>query len=594
VSTKLKQLAILFALATAAMGQNVVHDQTKPLPLSEPRPSAATVEAWKSRRFGMFIHFGLYSELGGVWNGKKINNGYSEQIMANAPIPRDQYAALAKSFDPEKFDADAIVALAKAAGMRFIVVTAKHHDGFAMFETKQSEYNIVDATPYHRDVVKELADACARGGLKFGVYYSTIDWHAPTGSAYIDGNSNPISDAHAAFNVAQLKELLTGYGPLSEIWFDMGKPTPEQSKLFAQTVHRLQPQTMVSGRVFNYVGDFTVMGDNEVPQFAIDEPWQTPASIFADTWGYRSWERRGEVTAKVQEKILELVTVVSRGGNYILNIGPEGDGSVVPFEADVLRGVGVWLKSNGDAVFGQGSLPPAASPFRSLDFGFATVSKDKLYLFVKNVPRDGKLHLPGVNKGVTFGDAYLLAGGAGASGKVVLNEGGAEVEAGSLLQGRSVGFMPVVVVPFSGRLKVRSAAIVAATADGSLTLDAARADRFLNYNGRGYEDPATTYKLRWEIEARPGRYKVAVHYAKSEKAGVMDLIAGTERTEIQTKAGQDAGVWTGEMTLPRGTNSLELTPKEPFFKGDKLPVKVESVQLRPLALTKPPVPQKRK
>jgi alpha-L-fucosidase len=296
----------------------------------------------------------------------------------------------------------------------------------------------------------------------------------------------------------------------------------------------------------------------------------------------------------VQEKILELVTVVSRGGNYILNIGPEGDGSVVPFEADVLRGVGAWLKSNGDAVFGLGDLPPAASPFRSLDFGFATVSKDKLYLFVKDAPKDGKLQLPGVSKGVTFGDAYLLAGGAGASGKVVMNEGGAEVEAGSLLQSSSVEVMPVVVVPFSGSLRVRSAAIVAATADGSLALEAARADRFLNYNGRGYEDPATTYKLRWEIEATLGRYKVEVHYAKTEKAGVMDMIAGTERTEIPTKAGQGADVWTGEMTLPRGTNSLELTPKEPFFKGNRLPVKVESVQLLPIALTKPSVPQSRK
>ena len=215
----------------------------------------------------MFIHFGLYSELGGVWQGRNIDNGYSEQIMANAPIARDDYAALAKQFDPKRFDADAIVALARSAGMKFIVVTAKHHDGFAMFGTRQSDYNIVQATPFHRDVVKELADACARGGLKFGVYYSTIDWHAPTGSPYVEGNSNPISDAHAKFNAAQLRELLTGYGPLSEIWFDMGKPTPEQSKLFAQTVHGLQPQTMVSGRVFNYEGDFTVMGDNEVPGF---------------------------------------------------------------------------------------------------------------------------------------------------------------------------------------------------------------------------------------------------------------------------------------------------------------------------------------
>ena len=155
-------------VAGEGVGQQRV-DETMPLPVSEPRPSAATVDAWQARRFGMFIHFGLYSEPGGVWQGKNIDSGYSEQIMANAPISRDDYASLAKSFDPEKFNADAIVALAKTAGMRFLVVTAKHHDGFAMFGTKQSDYNIVQATPYHKDVVKQLAEACRRGGLKFGV-----------------------------------------------------------------------------------------------------------------------------------------------------------------------------------------------------------------------------------------------------------------------------------------------------------------------------------------------------------------------------------------------------------------------------------------
>ncbi len=534
----------------------------------------------------MFVHFGLYSELGGVWQGRNVDSGYSEQIMANAPIPRDEYAALAKSFDPEKFDADAIVVLAKAAGMRFIVVTAKHHDGFAMFGTKQSDYNIVDATPYHKDVVKQLAEACKRGGLKFGVYYSTIDWHAPTGSAYIEGNSNPISDAHAAFNTAQLRELLTGYGPLSEIWFDMGKPTPEQSKLFAQTVHRLQPATMVSGRVFNYEGDFTVMGDNEVPKFAIDEPWQTPASIFGETWGYRSWQKRGEVTAKVQEKELELVTVASRGGNYILNIGPEGDGSVVPFEAEVLRGMGEWVKQNGEAVFGTGAMPPTASPFRKLDFGFATMGAGKLYLFVRDLPNDGRLRLPGVVEGVRFGTPYLLGGSGAAAGEVAVGEDGAVVNTAGLL--KDAAFLPVVVVPFTGELGVRPASTVKAGADGHVALEAASADQFLNFNGRGYEAPATIYKLRWFAAAAPGRYRAEVHYAKAASGGTMVLLVGGERREVTLEAGKGAGVWSSEVQVLRGpaavggAESVELTPKQPFVKGTALPVTVESVRLSPM------------
>jgi alpha-L-fucosidase len=272
--------------------------------------------------------------------------------MPNAPIPLDEYASTAKSFNPTKWDPDAVVALAKAAGMRYIVITSKHHDGFNMFHTAQSKYNVVDATPYHRDVVKELADACKRGGIGFGVYYSSIDWHQPGMDHYIEGNSNPLSEEHAQFNAAQLRELLSNYGSISEIWFDMGKPTPEQSDLFATTVHKLQPQTMVSGRVWNYQGDFTVMGDNEVPAYGIDEPWQTPASIFHETWGYRSWQKREDLQGKIEENITRLVQVVSRGGNYILNIGPEGDGSVVPYEADVLHGIGAWLKPNGEAIYG--------------------------------------------------------------------------------------------------------------------------------------------------------------------------------------------------------------------------------------------------
>src|SRR4051794_297770 len=340
---------LAIALCSSVLGQPV---QNKPVPLSQPRPSAAAIEQWQDRKFGMFIHFGLYSQLGGVWKGKQIDIGYSEQIMANAPIPLEEYAATAKTFNPTNWDPDAVVALAKAAGMRYIVITSKHHDGFNMFHTAESAYNIVDGTPYHRDIVKGLAEACKRGGIAFGVYYSSIDWHQPGMDHYIEGNSNPLSDAHAQFNAAQLRELLSNYGPISEIWFDMGKPTPPQSELFATTVHKLQPQTMVSGRVWNYQGDFTVMGDNEVPAYGIDEPWQTPASIFPDTWGYRSWEKRDDLQGKIDEKITRLVQVVSRGGNYILNIGPEGDGSIVPYESAVLRGVGAWLKPNAEAIYG--------------------------------------------------------------------------------------------------------------------------------------------------------------------------------------------------------------------------------------------------
>ncbi|WP_254064550.1 alpha-L-fucosidase [Granulicella sp. S156] len=590
---------LLAALPKFAVAQASAHDLKhpanapsldQPRPLPGPRPTQATIEQWKDRKFGMFIHFGLYSTLGGVWDGKQIDNGYSEQIMANAPIPLDKYAALAANFNPTRFDPDAIVALAKAAGMKFIVITAKHHDGFNMFHTQQTPYNIVDATPYHKDVVKQLEEACARAGMKFGVYYSSIDWHYPGASSYIEGNSNPIPPAHEDFNVAQLKELLTNYGPLSEIWFDMGKPTPLQSERFTRTVHDLQSQTMVSGRVFNYQGDFTVMGDNQVPDFVIDEPWQTPASIFPETWGYRSWQRRDDLQGKIHENILRLAQVVSRGGNFILNIGPAGDGSIVPFEADVLRGIGRWISTNGEAIYGTDP-----QPFRQLDFGYATVGKGKLYLFLHNPDsKSGNLRLPGLETSLQH--AYLLGDPAKTELAIHRDATGVSISTenlGAILNrlratqkdGSSENtFLPVIVASFAGELKVRPAAI-APEPDGHFVLGTGKADHFVNYNGYGYEAPSTVYKLRWHVASTAGLYRVALRYKPSQTPASVDLVVNGRRQPIQLASTSASGDGTAVLDHIRIENravtSIEITPPEPFYKGTKLPDGILSLELTP-------------
>ena len=349
---------------------------------------------WHQNKYSMFIHFGLYSVYGGVYNGKPVTFGYSEQIQSFAGIFSDWYGDTALEFDPVKFNADEIVALAKEAGMRSIVITTKHHDGFCMFKTATTSYNSVDATPSKRDYVKELSDACRRGGINFAIYYSLIDWNYPHAYPISSHNCDFITPQHHEFSKAQVTELLTNYGPISELWFDMGSNRPEQSQELYELVHKLQPNCMVSGRLGNGWYDFAVMADNKYPEGALQAPWQSAASMFDETWSYRSWQKRGDKHEKAMEKLRSLINVVSHGGNFLLNIGPRGDGSVVEFESDVLKEIGAWLKENGEAIYAT-----EASPFRE-DFawGKSTRKDNKLYLILSGeYPANGtiELNMPG-------------------------------------------------------------------------------------------------------------------------------------------------------------------------------------------------------
>ncbi|SEA17567.1 alpha-L-fucosidase [Porphyromonadaceae bacterium KH3R12] len=362
-------------------------------------------QEWLDRKFSMFIHFGLYSVYGGVYEGEPVTRGYSEQIQSFAGIFSDWYGNTANGFDPVNWNPDSIVSLAKEAGMGSIVFTSKHHDGFCMYHSAHTDYNIVDATPYGRDLMKELAEACERGGIAFGVYFSLIDWHFPQAYPISSHNADPLTPEHYAFNLKQVEEIMTNYGPLSEIWFDMGSLTPEQSKGLYELVNRLQPQCMISGRLGNDYVDFSVMGDNEYPDYQIGVPWQTAASMFDETWGYRSWQERGEVQPKVREKIESLIKVVSRGGNFLLNIGPKGDGSVVEFEREVLLEIGKWVRSNNEAIYGT-HANPFHQPFA---WGDITTKEGNLFAFVERMPASGKIELSGFN-GKVSGVCLLSSG----------------------------------------------------------------------------------------------------------------------------------------------------------------------------------------
>lgn len=373
--------------------------------------SSAAFQRWHGDKYSMFIHFGLYSQLGGVWHQKPIQDGYSEQIRAFAQIPKEEYEQIVREFNPTEFNADSIALLAKKAGMHSIIFTSKHHDGFCLFKTATTSFNSYDASPCKRDFVKELSEAARRQGLRFGLYFSLIDWHYPYASPMSPHNADFITESHHNYSKQQLKELLTHYGTISELWFDMGSNTPAQSKELYEMVHRYQPDCMVSGRLGNDQYDFCVMADNDYPEKTLHAPWQSAASMFDETWGYRSWQARGNVEDKVQEKTRSLINVVSRGGNYLLNIGPKGNGEVVDFEKEVLEQIGDWLSRYGYAVY-----QTEASPFQEeFTWGEVTRKDNHLYLFLSGTyPKDGKitLSMPGyiLQKGEGKMATYLQYG----------------------------------------------------------------------------------------------------------------------------------------------------------------------------------------
>lgn len=348
-------------------------------------------QQWLDQKYSMFIHFGLYSQYGGVYMDKPVEWGYSEQIQSFAGIFSDWYAEVANEFNPVKWNPDSIVALAKEAGMRSIVFTSKHHDGFCMYHSKYTDFNIVDATPYGRDLMKELSEACRRGGIDFSVYFSLIDWHFPQAYPISSHNTDPLTPEHFDYNLKQVEEIMTNYGPISEIWFDMGSLTKEQSLGLYKLVNRIQPQCMISGRLGNDYGDFCVMADNEYPEYKMGVPWQTAASFFDETWGYRSWQERGDLQAKVTEKIESLIKVIGRGGNYLLNIGPKGDGTVVDFERDALLKIGEWVDKNKEAIYGS-----KANPFeQTYEWGDITTKDGCLYLFITKMPGNKRIEISG-------------------------------------------------------------------------------------------------------------------------------------------------------------------------------------------------------
>lgn len=362
----------------------------------------ARMKWWREARLGMFIHWGLYSVPAGTYNGKQIPS-IGEWIMNNGKIPVNVYAKYATQFNPVKFDADAWVQMAKAAGMKYIVITSKHHDGFAMFKTQASPYNVVDGTPFKRDVIKEMAAACKKYGMRFGLYYSQAqDWHHPGGSAMgghwdkaQDGSMDQYIDKIA---VPEVREILSNYGPISVLWWD----TPEgMTKARAEKfipLLKLQPGIITNDRLGGgFPGDLTTP-EQFIPATGIPGKEFEVCMTMNDTWGYKSYDQNWKSS---EDLIRKTADIASKGGNFLLNVGPTSEGLIPQPSVERLKELGQWMKVNGESIYGT-----TAGPFAYLKWGRATRRGQTLYLHVFEWPKDGVLRVPLANK-VT--SAQLLA-----------------------------------------------------------------------------------------------------------------------------------------------------------------------------------------
>jgi alpha-L-fucosidase len=379
--------------------------------------------AWfHEAKFGLFIHWGLYAIPAGEWKNQPVP-GIGEWIMNRAQIPVREYAQLAAQFNPVKFDADAWVRLAQDAGMRYLVITSKHHDGFALFQSAVSPYNVVDATPFHRDVLKELAAACERRNLRLGFYYSQAqDWHEPNGAGntwdFGPDDKKDFDQYLRAKAEPQVRELLSHYGPVCLLWFDTPRmmDTGDRASRFATLVRTLQPDCLIDGRL-GTEGDYRSTGDNAIPDQPLAGAWETPATI-NHTWGFKKddddWKSPGEI-------IFKLTDIVSKGGNYLLNVGPTAEGVIPERCQEILRSVGRWLTVNGGAIYGAGPTPfgeelgdiaanlrdPAGKPvFLARTDWRCTTQPGKLNFIVFRWPRNG-FELPRFRNAVKR--AYFLA-----------------------------------------------------------------------------------------------------------------------------------------------------------------------------------------
>lgn len=539
---------------------------------------------FREARFGMFIHWGLYAVPAGEWNGKPVE-GIGEWIMNRAKIPVADYAALAPRFNPTRFDAEQWAQLAQDAGMKYLVITAKHHDGFAMFPSKASEFNINSATPFKRDPLAELAAACRKRGIKFGLYYSQAqDWHHAGGAAY-GGHWDKAQDGDLHQYVKQIaapqvSEILSRYKP-AVLWWDTPVDMSREDIAALTAGFAQNPALIANNRLGN-----GVKGDTETPEQFVPaqgfpgRDWETCMTI-NDTWGFKKDDTNFK---SVDSLTRNLIDIASKGGNYLLNVGPDATGVIPAPEAERLRAVGAWLRRNGASIYAT-----TPSPYKRLPFeGRATVKGSTLFLNVFSWPEAG-LTLGGLQnrvrgaRAVATGERLqvLVAGGTLRISKP------RSLDAVSTAIALDLAGPPVVVEP---------EILIAPQADGSFKLTPLEATLQGSLKTEGgdkgnigfWTDAADS--VSWKIAApSAGKYLVALEYACEPGSGGSTLgievdgqDSGLRGSVAQTASWSDYKTMTldGSLPLSAGRHTLRL---KPIAKPGLAVMNLRGISLEPAA-----------
>ena len=582
-------LPALFVALVAVAWQSRAAEPAKPgLPEETKQQRDARMAWWREARFGMFIHWGLYAVPAGEWKGKPVPS-IGEWIQFNAKIPPAEYEPLVKRFNPVKFDARKWARIAKGAGMRYMVITSKHHEGFCLFDSKLTDYDVA-STPFKRDILKELSEACRHEGVTMCWYHSILDWHHPDYLPRGAGSPRPWDtrptqgadyNRYIDYMKGQLRELLTNYGPIGVLWFDGGwehSAKEHRSEEVVKMLRGIQPSIIINDRI-QLPQDFNTP-EQTIPATGMPgRDWETCMTI-NDTWGYKKDDHNWKSTETL---LRNLIDIVSKGGNYLLNVGPTAEGEFPQPIVERLAQMGKWMEVNGEAIYGT-----TASPFKKLPWGRCTKKPGKLYLHVFDWPK-GDLPVPGLKSKVT--KAYLLADKEQKPLEVNQSDDCVAIKVPAAAPDKIAS---VVVAEIAGEPEVVPH-VTTQAADGTVRLPAVEAvvhgetARYESGDGKdniGFWTNAQDW-VSWEVTVKaPGKFEVEVAYACENGSEGSTFAVGVLDQQVKGKV-EATGAWNkfvdrklGTLRLP-GSGRFTITVK-PESKPKFAVMNLKAVTLKPV------------